>query len=312
MPDVDNLTFFKIIDKQVREAMQRMETGMLSVAGQALADTGLPLEEHPIEGYYGKTSELTNYFNHIRTLQLNSSDRVTDAIRQLHDFYSHDVFGLGQAVRTAVNSDGVWYPNEPAAVISPRVDPLTVAVSQVARDPATVKQDLTIENVARAAEDAELGIGLVGLGIVVDKTERGASSIYNPIATTLARETTVLSAYVPTMRCMSQYRVSPEVEEQGNKVIDAYNALFAASGSDVRIENVTRQNAFGLNHDLPEIDRCVRIFNLELPGQDKEFYHWAVGRKDHKPAVVDFWRKEVVTTDMFKQAPEQYQAKREA
>jgi len=307
MPDVDNLSFFRIVDKQVREAMQEVETDMLPVAKQALFDTNLSPEKHPVEGYYGKTPELSDYFNHIRTLQLNSSVQVTDAVSKLHDFYSHEVFGLGQAVKTAINQEGVWYPDERAVVISPMVDPLTVAITKVAKDPATVKQDLTIENVARVAEDAELGVGLVGLGILVDKIERGTSDKYNPIATTLARETTVLSAYVPTMRCMSQYLVSPEVEEQGNKVIDAYNQLFADSGSDVRIQNVNVSNAVGLNNDLPEMNRCVRIFNLALPGEEPEFYHWAVGKEGYNPKVVDFWKKEVITTDMFKQAPERYQ-----
>ena len=312
MPDVDNFAFFRIVDKQVREAMQQVETEMLPVAQGALKESGLPLQEHPVEGYYGKTPQLTQYFNHIRTLQLNSSDKVGDDIRKLHDFYTNGVFGLGQAVRTAINSEGVWYPAELPAVISPMVDPLTVAVVQVANNPATVHQDLTIENLAKVLEGVKLGKGLVGFGSLVDRVERGETGEYNPIATTLARETTVLSAYVPTMRSISQYRVSPEVEAQGNAVIDAYNALFKAAGSNVRMQNVTRENAIGLNHDLPEMDRCVRIFNLELPGRDKEFYHWAIGRDGYQPKVIDFWRKEVVTTDMFKKAPEKYQNQRRA
>ena len=194
------------------------------------------------------------------------------------------------------------------------VDPLTMAVVQVGNNPATVHQDLTIENLAKVLEGAELGKGLVGFGSLVDRVERGETGNYNPIATTLARETTVLSAYVLTYRSMPQYRVSPEVEAQGNAVIDAYNALFKAAGSNVRMQNVTRDNAFRLNNVLPEMDRCVRIFNLELPGQDKEFYHWAIawaiGRGGYQPKVIDFWRKEVVTTDMFKKAPEQYQNQR--
>jgi len=312
MPDVDNFAFFRIVDKQVREAMQQVETEMLPVAQGALKEAGLPLQEHPVEGYYGKTPELTQYFNHIRTLQLNSSDKIGDAIRKLHNFYTNEVFGLGQAVRTAINSKGVWYPIEPPAVISPMVDPLTVAVVQVGKNPATVHQDLTIENITKALEGVELGKGLVGFGSLVDRVERRHTGKYNPIATTLARETTVLSAYVPTLRCMLEYRVSPEVEAQGNTVIDAYNALFEAAGSNVRIQNVTKKNAFGLNHNLPEMNRCVRIFNLELHGQDKEFYHWAIGREGYQPKVIDFWRKEVVTTDMFKKAPEQYQNQRRA
>ena len=282
MSDIDNLTFFRIVDKQVREAMQQVETEMLPTARQALADTELPLQEHPVEGYYGKTPELTDFFNHIRTLQLNFSDKVSDAVRKLHDFYSHEVFGLGQAVRTAINAEGIWYPEEPSAVVSPRVDPLTVAVTQVAKSTGTFQgypylfcENLTIESIAKALEGVELGKNLVGLGVLVDKIERSQTGQYNPIATTLARETTVLSAYVPTMRGMSQYTVSPEVETQGNAVIDAYNALFKTVDSEVRITNVTRANAFSLNNDLPEMDRCERIFNEEVPTLDKRLYYSA-------------------------------------
>lgn len=310
MPDVDNLAFFRIVDKQVRESMQKVETELLPVAEGALKESGLPLQTHPVEGYYGKTPELMQYFNHIRTLQLNSSNKVGKDITKLHDFYTNEVFGLGQAVRTAINAKGVWYPNEPPAVISPMVDPLTVAVVKVGDNPATVHQDLTVENIAKVLDSVELGKGLVGFGSLVDKIEREKTGEYDPIATTLARETTVLSAYVPALKSMPQYRVSSDVEVQGNKVIDAYNALFKAAGSNVRIQNVTRENAFALNHDLPEMNRCVRLFNLELPGKDREFYHWAIGNRGWKPAVIDFWRKEIVTTDMFKQAPQKYQDQR--
>ena len=310
--DVDNLTFFRIVDKQVREAMQGVETELLPTAKQAFADTRLPLGEHPVEGYYGKTPELTQYFSHIRTLQTKFSDNVTDAVRKLHDFYSHEVFGLGQAVGTAINSKGVWYPGEPPAVISPRVDPLTVAVTKVGNNTATVYEVLTVENIAKVLEGIELGKGLVGFGSLVDRIRREETNEHNPIATTLARETTVLSAYVPTLRGGVQYQVSPEVERKGNEVIDAYNDLFESSGFNQRMPNVTKENAFGLNHDLPEMNRCVRIFNLELPGQEKQFYHWAIGREAHKPKVIDFWRTEVITTDMFKKDPQQYQNQRKA
>jgi hypothetical protein len=308
MPDVDNLAFFRIVDKQAREAMQQVETELLPTARKALSETGLSLGEYPIEGYYGKSRELTEYFNHIRTLQLNFSDKVGDSVRRLHDFYTDEVFGLGQSVATAINSEGVWYPAEPPAVISPMVDPLTVVVAKVGSDPRTAYDDLTIENLAKELEGAELGKGLVGFGSLVDRVERGGTGKHNPVATTLARETTVLSAHVPTLRSMPEYRVSPEVEQGGNEVIDAYNALFSASGFDARIGSVTKKNAFALNHDLPEMCRCVRIFNLELPGSPKEFYHWAVGNDGYGPKVFDFWRNEVVTTDMFKQSPERYQA----
>lgn len=300
MTDITNLTFFRIVDKLVRNSMQEVETGMLPLARQALKDTGLPLEEHPVEGYYCKTKDLTDYFNHIRTLQLNQSDKVTDSVKTLHDFYSNEVFGLGQAVKTAINSSAVWFPEEPAAVISPCVDPLTFALVKAVKSPATVKQDLTINNICNYLKDADLGKCLVGLGVLVDKTDNPTVGKFDPVATTLARESTVLSAYVPTARCISSYRVDPEVEQFGNKVIDAYNELFKSVGSDVRIENVSKKNAFSLDNNLPEMDRCVRIYNLDIPGMPKEFYHWAISQKGRNIAVVDFWDKKVVTTDRYK------------
>lgn len=307
MPDIDNMTFFRIVDKLVRKNMQQVETELLPVAREALKDSALPLGEFPVEGYYGKTSELKEFFNHIRTLQTEFSDKQSHAIELLHKFYSHDVFGLGQAVRTAISPEGAWYPREPAAVISPRVDPLTVALTKAVKGPATVKQDLTIGNVGSQLEDADLGVGLVGLGVLVDRVEQRKDGRYNPIATTLARETTVLSAYVPTMRSLSQYLVDPEVEEQGNRVIDAYNSVFATVLSGALIPPVRRSNAFSLNNDLPEMQRCVRIYNVDIPGFDKEFYHWAIGSDMRGMKVIDFWRNEVVTTDMFKADPGRYQ-----
>jgi len=310
--NVNNLAFFRIVDKQVREAMQQVETEMLPTARQALSETGLVLQKHPVEGYYGKTQKLTNFFNHIKTLQLNYSDKVGDAVKKLHEFYTNEVFGLGQALITPLNSEGVWYPLEPPVVISPMVDPLTAAVVEVGNNPTTIYQDLTVENIAKVLENFELGKGLVGLGSLVDRLERKKTGEYNPIATTLARETTVLSAYVPTLKCMPEYKVSSKVEAHGNAVINAYNSLFKKAGFNVKIPNITRKNAFQLNHDLPEMDRCVRVFNLDLPGQDKEFYHWAIGIVHYQTKVIDFWRKEVITTDMFKQASERYQNKRRA
>ena len=94
--------------------------------------------------------------------------------------------------------------------------------------------------------------------------------------------------------------VNSEVEQFGNAVLDAYNKLFKSVGSDVRIENVSEDNAFGLDYDLPEMDRCVRIYNVDIPGMPKEFYHWAIVDDGRNPTVKDFWDTKVVTTDMWK------------
>jgi len=320
MGDVDDLVFFQIVDKQIRDAMQEVETEMLPTAKQALTDTKIPLREFPIEGYYGNKPELTEYFNHLKSLQTKYSETITDSVQRLHDFYSHEAFGLQQAVITAINQENVWNPMSPPAVISPRVDPLTIAISYTlpaATSSSDVYRDLTIANISRWLEGVEPGKGLVGLGAVVDRIATKKTGVYDPIATTLARETTVLSA--ATMMSIGPppgYLVSPEVEEQGNKVIDAYNSLFEEFGFDARIENVTGKNAMRLNEDLPDMVRVVRIHSTNFPGQDPQFYHWGIkeefnqktGDIDHK--VIDFWRNQVVTTDMYEKAPQQYQMQR--
>lgn len=315
MARIDNMTAVRIVDHWIREAMQQVETLMLPTAEQALADTGIALEEHPVEGYYGKTPKLTRYFQHIRTLQLHYSDKVTQAIRRLHEFYSDPVFGLGPALMTAINTEGVWYPHEPPAVISPMVDPLTIAVAQVGKNPLTIFKDMTIQNIMEALEKAPLGKGLVSLGVLADIVERKLTGICNPVSTTLTRETTVLSAYVPTMKaCMPrhEYIVSTEVEHKANEVIAAYNSLFAKLGfNKVIIPRFTEEHAFQTVGELPNhVLRCVRIFNLALPGKPAEYYHWATYPGQEGLEVRDFWRHEVITTDMYKNGPAPYIAQR--
>ncbi|GEM_PF-2524241 len=313
MEDIDDLRFFRIVDDQVSQAMQQAETTLLPVARQAVADTHVRVQAVPVEGYYGKTPQLTEYFQLIRALQSNQSDVVTDAVRRLHTFYTHDAFGIGQAVATAINANDVYYPNMDPVVISPVVDPLTRAVSAVlgdATDPAIIRSVLTMKNLGDVVGTYDLK-GLVGFGVFVDDVLRKATGQYDPCATTLARETTVLSAYVPLVNCIPQYRVTPAVEEKGNEIITAYNAAFEMVGLESRIPAVTQRNAFGLNGDLPKMQRCVRIFTMPACGDAPPLsYHWAVIAKgdeiEYDPHAVEFWADQVVTTDKFRTNPDRY------
>ncbi|MDI6721011.1 MAG: hypothetical protein QMD85_01380, partial [Candidatus Aenigmarchaeota archaeon] len=41
----------------------------------------------------------------------------------------------------------------------------------------------------------------------------------------------------------------------------------------------------------------------------KDYYHWAV-IEDFSTRAIDFWRSEVVTTDMFSRSPKNYRVRR--
>ena len=105
-------------------------------------------------------------------------------------------------------------------------------------DPITVASDKTgpawtVEKIMSAVDRDNLGICLVGLGIMVDQIDKEERGKYNPLATCMACETTLLTREVclpkaaPPLKVETEWKVSPEVEEYGKKVIDGYRSLFS-------------------------------------------------------------------------------------
>jgi len=297
-PIVDNTQYFRAVESEVRSYMKKFETDLLMVAEQAVKDAGFEVTEYPKEGYYNETVELGRYFDCLRTLQENFSDKVTPSIRKLHDVYTHPIFGLKQGVPTAINPTDVMYPDVPQATISPVADPVTIASEKTG-------PDWTINKIMHAIERDNLGVCLISLAIKVDEKDNKKNDSYNPLATCIVCEATILSRMKFGYKCApSQFevdwQVTSDIESYGNKVIEGYSNLMTTYGSpSLEMPLVTPRNVSLLLDDAPEMERCVNLNIIDIPPRPKEFYHWAIRRKNEGYRVVDFFSPKIITTQEF-------------
>lgn len=297
-PTIDNTQYFRAVESEVRKYMMRFEINLLPVAEQAVKDAGFKVIEHPKEGYYHETVELGRYFDCLRTLQENFSDKVTSSIQKLHDIYTHPIFGLKQGVPTAINPNDVMYPSERPATISLVVDPVTVASDKT-------KPSWTIDKIMHAIDRDNLGVCLVGLALKVDDKENKKGDSYNPLATCIACETTVLSRMKNEAGAMPSepeidWQVSSDIESYGNKVIKGYSDLMTTYGSPLlEMPLVTPRNVLMLLDEAPRMERCVNLNVIESPSLPKQFYHWAIRGETEGYRVVDFFSPKIVTTQEY-------------
>lgn len=291
---VDNTQYFRAVECQVRKYMKKFETPLLPIAEQAVKDAGFTVEEHPKEGYYNETPELRTYFDCLRTLQENFTDKITPSIQKLHDIYTNSIFGLEQGKPTAINPDA-GLPFETPVTISPMLDPVSVASYHT-------QPNWTIERIMKELEGMELGICLVGLGVLVDKGNKNPDGSYNPLATCMACETTVLSRMKIAWKGLRtvDWQVSKDVEKFGNKVIEEYSNLMTAYGDpNLRMPLVTPENVLKILDEAPRMERCVNLNIIDIPGKPKQYYHWAIISEDTRYRVVDFFKDRIITTQEF-------------
>lgn len=311
---INNFTFFAAIDDLVRKSMKEFETRLLPVVIQACEETGVPIRQVPIEGYYHETTKLRDYFIHLSALQDNFTETVTDAVRKLHDIYSRPVFGLAPGKWTVLNQgEGVIsHPDGriQKSIISPMYDTLGLATRKVMAEQGP--DALGIDAIMDATEGFETGVHLVGFSVMVDRTYKREQNkpMYNPVATTMGAETTVLSRFKPvTLGGGLISYVSEEVEQKGMEIVAAYNELFRAhpEGQGLQLPTekwVIFRKADDMNFDkIP--GRCVSIAvdSTQIP---EIHYHWAVVRGDEIGdyeglRVLEFRSDELVTTEKFRQ-----------
>ena len=298
---VDNVQYFRAIDSQVRDYMKTFETAKLPLARQALLDSGLSLKGFPKEGYYYETEQLGEFFDHIRTMQEEYSSEITPAIKELHGIYTNSIFGLGQGKPTAINPN-VGLPGESQVTISPVIDPITLASEKI-------KPKWTVDGImGQLYKDyistGNIGTCLVGLAAIVDRSNIRVDGSYNPLATCMARETTVLSAMKSVARSMESmpeidWQVSPEVEQYGAAVIDGYIELFRQNNHKERSEYVSPGNIGAILEKAPSMERCVNL-NIDARGSQPIYYHWAIKKSGNIFEVVDFWVPgKIITTQDY-------------
>jgi hypothetical protein len=284
--------------------MKKLEVSLLPVAEKAIGDSGFTIGNFPIEGYYYENELLTRYFLCIKTLQKEYTENPSPSIKKLHEFYSHPVFGLKQARKTAINSSDVYFHDLPPVTISPRVDLISIVCSKM-------NSNWTIDNIMKNIDKENLGQGIVGLAYLVDQYLKPSKIRFNPVSLCMARETTILSSWnrivgriIPKIEI--NWQVSPEIEEAGKKVIAGYYDLAEKNFSTwLPKKELTDEDIIGLIDDQIPLSRCVHLCTDLASGRTDKFYHWAINQThliddNYKGYFVkEFWSPQIITTEQF-------------
>ena len=167
----------------------------------------------------------------------------------------------------------------------------------------------TVEKIMGAVDWDNLGECLIGLGIIVDEIDKERSGRYNPLATCMACETTVLTREVccpmaaPPLKPEIEWKVSPEVEEYGRKVIDGYRSLFGKhSKIPLELPYVTPEYVARLLDDAAGMARCVNLNADLLTGRPDPYYHWAIKYSSNGIyETIDFFANRIVTTQEWQE-----------
>ena len=279
---VDNRVFLLGLDQLYRTRMKRHESTELLACARAVAAklTVLPAGV-PIEGYYGETTRLTEYFRLIRGLQSVDNNKVGRVarmreFRRLSSIMAAPLYGRPVKQRTLFP---VGY------------DSLTQALDDTTGDLSQLTVGNLVDRAYRVAIETK-DFSLVGL----------ASFARDAVMMAALRESVVLYAGVtrffrePLEPPVPVYvwHVDHELARRGARFAATFNELFdddlpepVAENADLFFEAADENKIYG---------RCVRIAEDPEAG----FYHWAVRLgADGRPAVDDFWDTEVWTTERY-------------
>ncbi len=311
-----DFTFFAVVDLLVRDNMKKFETRLLPTLREAGNSTvnGL-IKDVPPEGYYSETSELKEYLNILRAMQNNEGANVTsDAIIKMRNIYDRSLFGLGPSKPNKYDFEKKaleWDPSMGYAALSPMHDTLSLAIKHVLdRDGF---DGMEIQNIMRETENVDLGEHLVGLAVLVDRMyAKKNNGVYNPVACTLAAETTVGSrASVAFGGGQSMPELSPEVEEMGLKIIKGYNQLFSEypEGKGLNITDKPKEIRKLAKAVAAEqvLGRCVMVA-IDEHVDPPMYYHWGVTLDKDKDTgypfhtvAVDFLDDHIVTSEKYRE-----------
>ena len=286
---ITDTKYFVKLDDMVRTQMMRYETEtVLPVARRIFSslppDVQKLKSDFPVEGYYYKTDALRELFILVRNFQQNKDvykhiDASSEDIAFLKRLYENDLFG--EKARRK-------YP-WPDAPVQRRWDILTIVMSDPVFDDGTPRP-WTIDNVLAMLRRERTGhANLVEL----------AAQVGDPVLLTAAAETNALGrmfAWVtgsmgssPSEFIEYQWLVSKEVQELGDRIINAYNTLFG----EERILHLSSNN---MQHQYwPELD-VPRVAHLGLVLLTGENYFWIV---DYDGTVSDRYSIEMITTESF-------------
>jgi hypothetical protein len=278
---VDNRVFLLGLDAMYRERMKRHESTELLACARAVAERlHVPPADVPIEGYYGETRKLTEYFRLMRGLQ---SVRREEAPR---------VAPMREYQRLlSVASAPIYGRPFHEKLLPLGRGSLTQALEAIDGDLSQLTVDNIVERAHRIALETE-DFSLVDL----------AAFARDAVMLTALRESVVLYELVGTLgRERLQpvpvyvWQVDEELARRGGRFVVTFNELFGDDLPEPVAENADL--FFDVADENKIVGRCVCIGKTPLP---ERFYHWAIRRAAHGRLEIDaFWDSEVWTTDRY-------------
>ena len=118
---VDNRLFIIGLDDLYRSSMKKLEaTGLLDCARTVARELGASPSSGPVEGYYGESAALTEYFQLMRSLQEFDEDSAPQVARLPEFSRLH-----------AIATSGCYGHPEPGKLLPKGADPLTSAMDAI-------------------------------------------------------------------------------------------------------------------------------------------------------------------------------------
>lgn len=287
--EITNEDFFYMIEDQVRNWMKRFESKTcLPKAKTILEKSNISLNElkdYPIEGYYHETENLKLYFKILRNLQHNESlwNKFVscEELTFIQSKCDNDIFGIEDLLRRNVN-----------APVKRRYDILTLTMEDILifTDHNEVSRPWTIK---RIMDGLSTKYGnrpnLVELAYLTGKPEClccGAES--NSLNRMFACITGSYSLRASFNITTYIWKVDPEVENLGKKLVDEYNKLFEYNC----IFAPTLENHSNYSK-RPKLPRVALLGYITKTG---EYYHWIL---DEAYRLTDKYTKEIITTETY-------------
>jgi hypothetical protein len=280
---VDDRVLVLGLDELYRDSAKRAEaTELLGCARRVAADlcVGAAVDS-PIEGYYGESHELTEYFQLMRALQATPHAREAQ-VKALPEY---------QRLLEFASSPHLGLPTRGNGLLPVARDSLSAALLATRPDWSVPK---LVEAAAREAESSN-DFSLVGM----------AARMRDPVLLAAVRETVVLYAEValaiglPDQREPAYvWRVSPALVELAQRFVSTANAALHAQ---IPIPEPASAEAYWAAFSRNEIvGRCVRI-GYDEHDKRQQHYHWAIRQQGDVLQVHDFWDLRHWTTTMYRQ-----------
>lgn len=280
--EITDTDYYYMIENQIRTEMPKFEAGiLLPRAIELFEESGVAEEElkdYPIEGYYYKSGALKHYFTLIRNLQHNkdifSKIKKNKRLEYLQHICHQDIWG--EEKQYPIRD----YDNAP---LKRRYDILTLTMEDKNLFNPNMTRPWSIDLIMSGlSKHYKNRINLVELAYLTK----------NPKCLCCGAETNALyRMFGMVTGCLiieTQYvwKVSSEVQNLGEKLIDSYNNLI---GSNMIKPNIFNHTQFKKEAEKP---RVALLGNIRLTGEN---YYWILDSQNY---LSEKYTTEVITTEM--------------